>query len=119
MCSYYVRMCAGWGRSSSRNKGVFGGSRGDRKRRGYSSYDSAYENNDKIYIREYYLQIDLKNNDRCINYFSEDYCKDYSKKDKPTLSDKTIKNDGVLYEHVFIKQDQTFYLESSNIVSER
>lgn len=86
---------------------------------GYSSYDSAYEINDKVYIREYYLQVDLKNNDRCVNYFSEDYCKDYSKKDKPTLSDKTIKNDGVLYEHVFVKNDQSFYLESSNIVSER
>lgn len=85
---------------------------------GYSVFDSAFKNNDKITIREYYLQVDLKNNSRCSYYFGDTYCNDYVGKDKPSLLDKTIREDGVLYEHVFVKNEQSYYLLSSSIVSE-
>lgn len=85
---------------------------------GYSVFDSATKNNDVVTIREYYLQIDLKKTGRCINYFGEEYCNDYAGKDKPSLADKTIIEDGVLYEHVFVKKGESYYLESSSIVSE-
>lgn len=85
---------------------------------GYSAFDSAFKNDEKVTIKEYYLQVDLKDSERCIYYFGEEYCKDYRKKDKPSLSDKVIKEDGVLYEHVFAKEGETFYLEKSAIVSE-
>ncbi|MGN1371532.1 MAG: hypothetical protein ACI4XM_04595 [Candidatus Coprovivens sp.] len=85
---------------------------------GYSSYDSAYKSNNQIAIREYYLQIDLRDINRCINYFGEEFCSNYKGKEKPSLSDKTIKQDGVLYEHIFLKEDESFYLISSSIVNE-
>lgn len=85
---------------------------------GYSSFESAFKNNDKVTIREYYLQVDYKENGRCTKYFGEDFCNDYAGKEKPSLSKKTIIEDGVLYEHVFVKQGETFYLETSHIVTE-
>lgn len=86
---------------------------------GYSLFSDAYKEKDKVVIREYYLQIDLTDKERCLNYFNEEYCNNYLKQDKPTISDKTIKDDGVLYEHVYVKKDDTYYLESSFVVSER
>ncbi len=85
---------------------------------GYSAYDSAFENGGMITIREYYLQVDIDNKDRCTNYFGEDYCNDFEDKDKPSLSQEVIKEDGVLYEHVFTKSGNSFYLVSSSLVSE-
>lgn len=85
---------------------------------GYSAFDSAFKNDNKVTIKEYYLQVDLKNNKRCSSYFGEEYCNDYKNKEKPSLSEKTIKSDGVLYEHVFVKKDDSYYLERSTIVSE-
>ena len=86
---------------------------------GYSAFDSAYKSGDKVYIKEYYVQIDLSNTDRCLTYFNEEYCNNYSSLDKPTLSDKTIIEDGVLYEHVFVKNGDSYYLESNYVVGER
>lgn len=86
---------------------------------GYSLFDSAFKNNDKVTIREYYLQVDYKMTNRCSKYFGEEFCNDYTGKEKPTLSDKTIKEDGVLYEHVFVKSNDKYYLETSYVVTER
>ncbi len=85
---------------------------------GYSVFDSSYKTKDELVIREYYLQINLKNKDRCLNYFNNEYCNDYKDKDKPSLSDKVIKEEGVLYEHVFKKNGEEYYLEKSFVVSE-
>ena len=85
---------------------------------GYSVFDSAYEYQDKITVVEYYLQIDLSDKERCLKFFNEEYCTNYKEMDKPSLSDKTIKENGVLYKHVFYKEEDKYYLENSFIVSE-
>lgn len=85
---------------------------------GYSAFDSAYEYQDKITIVEYYLQIDLNDKERCLEFFNEEYCTDFKEMDKPSLSDETIKENGVLYKHVFYKEEDKYYLENSFIVSE-
>ncbi len=85
---------------------------------GYSLYDSAFKNDGLVTIREYYLQVDINDKTRCTNYFGDEYCSDYVDKKKPSLSEKTIKEDGVLYEHVFAKSENSYYLVSSSIVSE-
>ena len=85
----------------------------------YSSFDSAYEEKGKYHIREYYLQIDPSDNSKCIKYFDNDYCSNYKDgKDKPTLLDDVIKRDGILYEHVFVKDKDNYYLESNFVVME-
>jgi len=85
---------------------------------GYSLFDKAYEEKDKVVIYEYYFQIDLANQDKCLKYFNNDYCTNYSGKDKPSISDEIIKNEGVLYEHIFRKSGEVYYLEESFIVTE-
>lgn len=85
---------------------------------GYSAFDSAYEYKDKITVVEYYLQINLNDKNRCLEYFNEEYCSNYSKMDKPSLSEEIIKKDGVLYRHVFYKVNNSYFLENSFIVSE-
>lgn len=85
---------------------------------GFSKFKDAYEIKNNIIIHEYYLKIDLNDYDYCLNYFDEDYCGNYKKEDAPKLSDEIIMNNGVLYEHVFVKNDNSYYLEKSFIVSE-
>lgn len=85
---------------------------------GYSVFDSAYEYQDKITIVEYYLQIDLTDNERCLKFFNEEYCTNYKEMEKPSLSDEMIKENGVLYKHVFYKEGDKYYLENSFIVAE-
>lgn len=86
---------------------------------GYSAFLNAYKTGDEVHIKEYYVQIDLSDKDRCLSYFNEEYCNNYNELDKPTLAEKTIIEDGVLYEHVFVKNRESYYLESSYIASER
>lgn len=84
----------------------------------YSAFESAYEEKDKIILRGYYLRIDASDHDRCLEYFNGAYCDNYINNTKPSLSESTIKEDGVLYEHIFKKNEVSYYLESSYIVSE-
>lgn len=86
---------------------------------GYSVFDSAYKVDNKVYIRDYYLQIDYLNKERCSKYFGEEFCIYYHDKEKPSLGKEVIMNDGVLYEHVFAKNGDAYYLETSYIVTER
>lgn len=85
---------------------------------GFSEFKDAYEIKDKIVIHEYYLKIDLTDRDYCLNYFNEDFCNNYEDKDIPKIDKDTILNNGVLYEHVFSKNGDSYYLEKSFIVSE-
>ncbi len=84
----------------------------------YSVFDHAYEVKDKTYLRGYYLRVDVSDNAKCLEYFNANYCSNYTTMTKPTLSKSTITENGVLYEHVFKKNDVSYYLESSYIVSE-
>ncbi len=84
----------------------------------YSSFESAYEEKDRIILRGYYLRIDASNKDKCLHYFNDNYCNNYKTESKPTISKDIIENDGVLYEHIFKKNEISYYLESSYIVSE-
>lgn len=86
---------------------------------GYSIFDEAYSEKDKVVIREYYLQIDVSNENKCNKYFDKDYCENYLEKEKPIIDEQRIKEDGVLYEHVFKDNDNSYYLEESFVVSER
>lgn len=83
----------------------------------YSLFDSAYQEKDKVVIREYYLRIDSKDNARCKKYLDKEYCDSANSKDKPELNEETIKKDGVLYEHIFKETDSSYYLEESRIVT--
>ncbi len=86
----------------------------------YSSIKDAYETKDKVVIREYYLNIQLANNQRCLSYFNQGIC---DSKDASNIhyhiDDEIIKRDGVLYEHTFKRKDNSFYLEESIISDER
>ncbi len=85
----------------------------------YSSFDSAYEQNGKYHIKEYYLQVDPSDHDKCVKYFGNDYCSNYKgKNDKPVLADDIVKRDGILYEHVFVKDKDNYYLENNFVVME-
>lgn len=84
----------------------------------YSTFDSAYEEKDNIILRGYYLRIDTSNKEECLNYFNNSYCDNQEDKTKPTLSQEVIKREGVLYEHIFKRNEVSYYLESSYIVSE-
>ncbi|HAB65955.1 MAG TPA: hypothetical protein DCE23_01175 [Firmicutes bacterium] len=83
----------------------------------YSSYESAYEEKNQIVLRGYYLRIDASDKERCTKYFDNAYCNSYSTNPKPNISEDIIKKDGVLYEHIFKKNDVSYYLERSYIVS--
>ncbi len=85
---------------------------------GFSAFKDAYEDKDGVVIHEYYLSIDLSKKDRCLNYFSQEYCNNYAKAEKEDLTAETIKRDGVLYEHLFVKDGDNYYLKRSSIVSE-
>ena len=85
---------------------------------GYSLFDSAYKAKDSIIINEYYLQVDVSDGDRCYTYFDEEYCADYKENDKKDVSDRIIKKDGVLYEHVFSLIDGKYYLQKSYVKNE-
>lgn len=86
---------------------------------GYSAFDSAYEGKNMVVIKEYYFQIDVSDNDKCLMYFDEEYCNNYTKKERPYLDKDIIKENGVLYKHIFRETSDNYYLENSFIVSER
>lgn len=85
---------------------------------GYSLFKDAYEKQNKIVIHEYYLQINLKNEEHCLKYFDKNYCSNYANSKRVELSEDIIRENGILYEHVFVKKDKSYYLEKSFIVSE-
>jgi len=85
---------------------------------GYSVFEDAYEDKDGVVIHEYYLNIDLNDKERCLNYFTQDYCYNFQKKEKVVLPDEKIKQDGVLYEHRFVKNNDNYYLKRSFVVSD-
>ena len=86
---------------------------------GYSVYNRAYKDSEHIYIQEYYLNIDLEDKDKCISFFNEEYCNNYTKMERPVLDEDFIKAHGVLFEHVFTQVEDNYYLEKSYTVSER
>lgn len=85
---------------------------------GYSEYVSAYKTKDTLVINEYYLQVDLSDGNRCNTYFDEEYCADYRNAKRKDIDSKTIKKDGVLYEHVFSLVDDKYYLQQSYVKNE-
>ncbi len=40
---------------------------------GFSAFKDAYEDKEGVVIHEYYLSVDLSNQERCLNYFSSEY----------------------------------------------
>lgn len=85
---------------------------------GYSVFQDAYKTRDSVVIHDYYLRIDLSDKEYCKQYLDDAYCNDYVGKEKPDLDTSVIIDNGVLYEHVFIKKGDTYYLDKSFIVSE-
>ena len=86
---------------------------------GYSVFEKAFQDKDHIFIQEYYLNIDLKDKDKCLKFFNEEYCSNYTKMDRPVIDEDIIKEKGVLFEHDFISIEDNYYLEKSYAVSER
>lgn len=85
---------------------------------GYSVFQDAYEDKEGVVIHEYYLNVDVSNANRCLNYFGNDYCSNYAKQERPAILEDRIKQDGVLFEHRFKKIDDNYYLIRSFVVSE-
>lgn len=85
---------------------------------GYSAFKEAYEEKNMIVLYEFYLRIDLNDEEMCLKYFDSEYCQEQDK-EKKDLNDDVIINNGVLYRHVFKKNDDSYYLEESAIVAER
>ena len=85
---------------------------------GYSVFKDAYEDKEGVVIHEYYLSINLSKTDRCLNYFNNEYCSNYANSERPPIDEEVIKRDGVLYEHLFVKDEDNYYLKRSFIVSE-
>lgn len=85
---------------------------------GYSEFISAYKTKDTLVISEYYLQVDLSDGVRCNTYFDEEYCANYKKEERKDIDSKRIKNDGVIYEHVFSLVDGKYYLQKSYVKNE-
>ena len=84
----------------------------------YSIIKEAFQDGDSIIIRDYYLSILIGDNQRCIDIFCEDKCLNNSD-NTFELSDDFIKNNGTLYENVFMKNsDGDYYLAKSFIYSE-
>lgn len=86
--------------------------------RGYSVFDKAYKLKDTLVISEYYVQVDMSDGDRCLTYFDEEYCANYKDMDRKDIDDKTIKKDGVLYEHIFKLDNGKYYLSKSYVKNE-
>ena len=86
---------------------------------GFSLLSEAYEEKGNVYVREYYLRIVLDDNELCNKYFGKDNCLNKTNIDREIISDDNIKEDGVLYEHIFSKNENSFYLKESYIVDER
>lgn len=86
----------------------------------YSVLKDAYETKDTVVIREYYLKIELSNSKRCLNYFSQGVCEAGDARNLPYyIDDEIVKRDGVLYQHTFARNENSFYLVESVISSER
>lgn len=83
----------------------------------YTTFDSAYQEKDKLVIKEYYLRIDIKDTNRCIKFLGDNYCNNYLELERPVLLDEIIKSNGVLYEHTFKKREDDYYLETSRIIN--
>lgn len=85
---------------------------------GYSSLDKVYEQNDQVVLYEYYLQIDVSDNDRCLKYFDNEYCTNFDSEKRPYIDESIITKDGVLYAHIFKKNNDNYYLEQSFVVGD-
>lgn len=83
----------------------------------YSLIDKVYKHNDNIYMYEYYIMINLADTDKCLKYFTRDYCSNYKDEKNVTLSNDVVKNNGVYYKHIFKLNDMgEYYLSSSEVV---
>lgn len=85
--------------------------------RSYSLIDKAYRNKDEIYLYEFYLKVNLADQEDCARYYNNNYCSDYGNKDTPEIVADIVKKDGVYYRHVFERNEFNLYsLVKSEIV---
>ena len=61
----------------------------------YKKFVTSYIEDEELIIYLYHLNIDLDDQNRCLKYFNEDYCKNYNNQEKPEINDDIIKKDGV------------------------
>lgn len=82
----------------------------------YSLVKDIIQKNDKVIIRDYFFSIDVSNFDICSSYYDVAYCSNYIDALKPDLSDDVIKKEGLLYEFVFVKNDNGYFLKSISVI---
>ena len=82
----------------------------------YTYLDEAYEKDDEIYLYEYYLNINLNNQAKCLKFYNSDICNNLGNVEIPELTKEKIKENGVLYKHTFAKEDNKYYLLKSEVV---
>ena len=85
----------------------------------FSVLKEAYEEDDKIIIYEYYLFVDLNDKDSCYLYLNKDYCDKKNVNEEIIILDDIIKDNGILYRHEFVREEEQYYYLQSFVVSER
>ena len=86
------------------------------KSKTYNLLYEAYEKKDDIYIYDYYLNINLANKTKCLQYYSEEICNDPLNQELPDVEEEKIKKNGTLYKHTFTKKEDVYYLTKSEVV---
>ena len=89
------------------------------KFKNFSVIDTAYEEGNKLIIYEYYLYVDFNNADLCNLYLNAEYCAKKNPYAEIEIADDVVINNGVLYRHEFVKEEDNYYYLQSFIVSER
>ncbi len=85
----------------------------------FSVVKEAYEEDNKLVIKEYYFFVDLNDRDTCNLYLNVDYCEKKNVNEEVVVDEDIIKNNGVLYQHEFEHVDDNYYYLQSFVVSER
>ncbi len=81
----------------------------------YSFIKDSFIKDNKLYIDEYYLNVDESKRVSCLKYYGRTYCE--NKIEKPYLKDETIIKYGVLYRLVFsLNSNGNYYLEQLYIL---
>lgn len=82
----------------------------------YSLIDSVYKDENKYVIRDYYVSINMNNMKECTDYYNYNYCINYPNIDSMHINEDMVKSKGTLFEYVFIKDNDHYYLNNFHIL---
>lgn len=87
--------------------------------RNYSILKKAYKIKKELFIEEYYLNVDLSDEESCSEFYGTDLCTDYRNHldEFKELDEETIKDKATLYLHTLSINDDSYSLKKSEIIS--